>query len=101
MADIKQPTIKGTTTGPITPQDKKKKKRAAAAAQKNKRQKGALKEYFKGVKVETKKVVWPTKKELVSYTIVVLVACTFFSLVIWGVDSGFLAILKKVLNITL
>jgi preprotein translocase subunit SecE len=75
--------------------DQKKKKRAARPP----RQKGRMKEYFKGVKLETKKVVWPTRKELLSYTIVVLFTCAFFALMIWGVDSAFLAALSKILGI--
>ena len=74
--------------------DKKKKKRVAQP-----RQKGRMKEYFKGVKIETKKVVWPTRKELVSYTIVVLITCTFFALMIWGVDTIFLAALGKLIGV--
>ena len=60
---------------------------------------GGLREYFKGVRVETKKVVWPTRKELVSYTIVVFIACAFFAVFLWGVDSGFLAIIREVFSI--
>jgi preprotein translocase subunit SecE len=60
---------------------------------------GGLKEYFKGVKIETKKVVWPTRRELISYTVVVLFTCTFFALMIWGVDTAFLAALRKLLGI--
>ena len=63
--------------------------------------KGGLREYFKGVKIETKKVVWPTRKELVSYTIVVFIACAFFGLFLWGVDSGFLAIIREVFNVSM
>lgn len=72
----------------------KKKKRVAQP-----RQKGRMKEYFKGVKIETKKVVWPTRKELVSYTVVVLITCAFFGLMIWGVDTAFLAALRKLIGI--
>jgi preprotein translocase subunit SecE len=61
--------------------------------------KGGWGEYFKGVKIETKKVVWPTRQELVSYTIVVLFTCAFFGVMIWGVDTGFLAILRKIVAI--
>lgn len=57
-------------------------------------------EYFRGIKIETKKVVWPTRKELISYTGVVLLTCVALSLAIWAVDSAFLASLKYVLNIT-
>jgi preprotein translocase subunit SecE len=58
-----------------------------------------LKDYFKGVKTEMKKVVWPTRKELVSFTGVVILTCTAFALIFWAFDSGFLALLKAVLNI--
>lgn len=57
--------------------------------------------YFKGVKQEFKKVVWPTRDELVSDTIVVIAVCAFFALAFWLIDSGFLAVLKGVLGITL
>lgn len=62
---------------------------------------GGAKEYFKGIKVEMSKVVWPTKKELTSFTIVVLATCAVFALGFWLVDTGFLAALKAVLGITL
>jgi preprotein translocase subunit SecE len=62
---------------------------------------GGFREYFKGVRVETKKVVWPTRKELVSYTIVVFIACAFFGVFLWGVDSGFLAIIREVFNVSM
>ena len=51
--------------------------------------------------MEMKKVVWPTKKELGSYTAVVVLTCAFFALAFWAIDSGFLALLKAVLNIEL
>lgn len=66
-----------------------------------KRKKGSLKEYFKGVRLEMKKVVWPTRKELSSYTVVVLVVCGFFALGFWLIDTGFLALLKRVFGITM
>ena len=72
------------------------KKPAAAPATKKK---AGLGSYFKGVKTEMKKVVWPTRKELVSYTGVVILTCTVFSLIFWAFDSGFLALLRAVLNI--
>ncbi len=69
--------------------------------QSQRRRRGSLKEYFKGVKLEMKKVVWPTKKELGSYTVVVLVTCLVFALAFWAIDSGFLAILKALLGINM
>ncbi|MDO4177211.1 MAG: preprotein translocase subunit SecE [Bacillota bacterium] len=60
------------------------------------REKGQLKEYFRGVKLEMKKVVWPTKSELGSFTVVVLATCAAFALLFWGVDSGVLAAIKAI-----
>lgn len=41
---------------------------------------------------ELKKVRWPNRKELISYTIVVLVTVTFvtlyFALLDWGISAG-------------
>jgi preprotein translocase subunit SecE len=75
-----------------------KKSRVAAAANKaaGKKKRGSLKEYFKGVKLEMKKVVWPTKKELGSFTAVVLATCAAFALIFWAVDSGVLAAIRAV-----
>ena len=80
---------------------KSKPKNAPSQQPQQQERQSGLREYFKGVRTETKKVVWPTRKELVSYTIVVLIACAFFGLYLWGVDSGFLAIIREVFNISM
>ncbi len=66
-----------------------------------KKERGGLGEYMKGVKLEMKKVIWPTKKELVNFTVVVLAVCAFFAIGFWAVDSAVLAGLRSVLGITL
>lgn len=58
-------------------------------------------EYLKGVNSELKKVVWPTRDELIRDTIIVFGVCAIFALGFWLVDTGFLAGLKKLLGITL
>jgi preprotein translocase, SecE subunit, bacterial len=78
--------------------EKEKTKKPAPVAPKKPRV--TLSEYFKGIKTETKKVVWPTREELISYTGVVLFACCAFGIMIWLFDSGFLAALKYALNIS-
>ncbi len=60
------------------------------------REKGKTKEYFRGVKLEMKKVVWPTRSELGSFTVVVLATCAAFALLFWGIDSGTLAAIKAI-----
>ena len=63
--------------------------------------KNRISEYFKGVRTEMKKVVWPTKNELSRFTVVVLAVCAFFALFFWLLDTGILAIMEQVLNITM
>jgi preprotein translocase subunit SecE len=79
--------------------DANRRRQAVTAAQSGQEKKGGWGEYFKGVKIETKKVVWPTRQELISYTIVVLFTCAFFGVMIWGVDSAFLAVLRQIVAI--
>jgi preprotein translocase subunit SecE len=49
--------------------------------------------FFKGAKSELKKVSWPTKKELVNYTVVVLVVVALMTVLIWGLDFMFKGLL--------
>ena len=44
-------------------------------------QRGGFGKFFRGVKAELKKVVWPTKKELINYTIVVLLVTIFIGFI--------------------
>ena len=73
-------------------------KKAPAAPKKEKR---SLREYLKGVRLEMRKVIWPTKKELVNFSVVVIAVCAFFALGFWAVDSAVLAALREVLGITM
>jgi preprotein translocase subunit SecE len=83
-------------------QDKRdKEKEKKKVAPKPKRERANFGEYMRGVKTEIKKVVWPTRKEMGSFTIVVLLACTFFAVLFAAFDSAFLATLKAVLGISL
>ncbi len=65
------------------------------------KKKSGIGEYFKGVRLEMKKVIWPTKKETTSYTVVVIVTCALFALGFWLIDTGVLAALRAVLGVTL
>ena len=68
---------------------------------KEKKKKGGFGEYYRVIKTEMKKVVWPTKKEMVSYTGVVILTCAVFALGFWLIDTGVLAALRAVLGVTL
>lgn len=80
--------------GAAAKQTSNRQRTMAASTQKRKR--GSIKEYFKGVKLEMKKVVWPTKKELGSFTAIVLATCAAFAVVFWAVDTGVLAAIRAV-----
>ncbi len=54
------------------------------------------KNYFKGVRAELKKVIWPSRKELQNYTIVVLATTLALTLVIWGLDFVFKGLLSVI-----
>lgn len=55
-----------------------------------------VKNYFKGVRSELKKVNWPTRKELQNYTIVVLATTFALTVVIWGLDLIFRGLLTVI-----
>jgi len=70
-------------------------------ADKKEKKKKSFKEWFNGIKIEMKKVVWPTRKNVISYSAVVVVVCALFAAIFWAIDTGVLAALKAVLGITL
>lgn len=44
-------------------------------------------QFVRDTRLEMKRVTWPTRSEVVSTTVVVMVAVVFFSVYLWGVDS--------------
>ena len=57
-----------------------------------------MKDFFKGVASELKKVSWPTKKETSRYTLVVIAVCAAFALLFWLIDTGILGLLGLVVG---
>ena len=47
---------------------------------------------------ELKKVTWPDKDEVTSFTVVVVIALIIFSAFLWLVDTGIMALIKVVMN---
>ncbi len=43
-------------------------------------------DYLSNVKMEMKRVVWPTRKDVLKMTIIVLIALIFFGIIIYAVD---------------
>lgn len=57
-----------------------------------------LKNYFKGVEAELKKVVWPTKRELVIYTLAVLFVSVFVAVLIYVADAIFAQLFNQLMH---
>lgn len=43
--------------------------------------------FLREVKTEMKKVTWPTKRELIGYTITVILSSLFAAFLIWAIDA--------------
>jgi preprotein translocase subunit SecE len=44
-------------------------------------------QFLREVRSELRKVAWPSRREVVSYTIVVLVTTTVLTMIVWGMDE--------------
>ena len=64
-----------------------------------KKKKGGISKYFRDLKSELKKVVWPSRKQVVNNTGVVLATMTALGLFLAGIDFGLGELLDLVLHI--
>ena len=55
-------------------------------------------QFLREVRSELKKVAWPTRGEVATYTVVVLVSVTFVTLFVFGLDYGFARGVLKVFS---
>jgi preprotein translocase subunit SecE len=44
--------------------------------------------FFKEIRMEMKKVIWPSKKQLINNTLMVFAACVMVGIVVWIADAG-------------
>ena len=58
-----------------------------------------IKKWFRDMKSELKKVVWPTPKQTAKNTGVALVVIVVCAIVLWGFDSAAQATVKALINI--
>ena len=54
--------------------------------------------YLREVRMELKKVQWPSRREFVVYTGVVVFTVLLFGILFWGLDTIFLAVLRLVMQ---
>lgn len=89
MVALKKPDDKGSALAKGENKDAKKKDNKAAETKTTaaKSRFAGIKSFFKGVQGELKKVHWPTRRETMVYTGVVLVTVVIIAILIWLLDS--------------
>ena len=58
------------------------------AKKKNKKQRRSVGRFFKDIFAELKKVTWPTRKDLISYSLAVLAFIVVMAIVVGAIDLG-------------
>jgi preprotein translocase subunit SecE len=56
-------------------------------------------EFFRQVRTETAKVVWPTRKETMTTALMVVIMTTILGIFFFGVDSAFSAMVRGLLGL--
>ena len=83
-------------------EDKKKAAPQKVAVKKTTEKVGFFKrvgKWFRDMKSELKKVVWPTPKQTAKNTLVAVVMIVICAVVLWGFDSAAQATVKALINI--
>ena len=71
---------------------------ARRAQTQEKRKRTSTRQFLKEVRLELKKVDWPTRRELVSYTVVVLVTVVVLTSFVFALDLGFSKVIVRLLG---
>lgn len=77
---------------------KEKSLEAVKAAAAKPKQKRSIVKYFKDARSEFKKVVWPSRKQVVNNTIVVIISLIVSGIAVWLLDTAFGSILMLILG---
>jgi preprotein translocase subunit SecE len=54
--------------------------------------------YLKGVRAEVARVTWPTRNEVISLTVLILLMTIVLTLYIWGIDGVVAVILRLIVG---
>lgn len=55
--------------------------------------------FLREVKVEMKKVAWPNKRELMGYTVTVIMSSLFSALLIWAINAILSVLFRLVMGV--
>lgn len=79
---------------------KKANEKNSKKAASSKKPKKSIVKYFKDLKSEFKKVVWPSRKTVINNTVVVLIALIISGVFVWGLDTLFATLLRLALGMS-
>jgi preprotein translocase subunit SecE len=72
--------------------------RRSAAPAEGKKKRAGVRQFLKEVRQELRKVDWPSRRELISYTVVVLVTVIVMTSLVFGLDFVFSKLIFNVLT---
>ncbi len=70
-------------------EEERAKKRRQDRSRPTKKERTSIKQFVREVRQELKKVAWPSRQELITYTAVVFLVTTALTLLIFGLDWAF------------
>ncbi len=73
-------------------------RRSPGAATEGKKKRAGARQFLKEVRQELRKVDWPSRRELISYTVVVLVTVIVMTSLVFGLDFVFSKLIFNVLT---
>jgi len=79
-----------------TSQDRLEAMRQRRSVMTERKQRTPLRQFLKEVRQELKTVAWPTRREMIAYTVVVLAAVVVLTTLVFGLDLGFSKAVLKV-----
>ena len=71
---------------------------ASGAAPVAKEQRTTIRQFVKEVRAELRKVAWPTRKETINYSVIVLLTLVFMTTLIFGLDWVFSEVVLRLFN---
>ena len=72
---------------------------SSSPSKKKKRGKNRIAKWFREMRSELKKVIWPTRKQIVQNTVISLVIMAVAAVVVWGIDTIGAQIVSAILSV--
>ena len=69
-------------------EEERLRERRARAQPKRRRQRASIGQFFREVRTELKRVAWPSRREVFTFTVVTVITAGFVTLYTFGIDFG-------------